>query len=141
MNLSLVFLHGEQVLVGLGLAGLMVLVGGPLVLYVWLWHTKISELTLTVAYLILMAVLCVRFGLGPSLTSVLSLTMSMLGLILSLPWSVLASWALREARNSPVSDGEFALLMMLAAGINAALLYLAAGKMRRLISNGGRAND
>ena len=133
MNLSLAFLHGEQVLIGLGLAGLIVLIGGPLVLYVWLWHTKVSELKLTAAYLIFMALLCVVFGSSPDITSILSLTISMLGYILSLPWSVLASWAVSEARNSPVSDREFALLMMFAAGINAVLLYLAAVKMRRLI--------
>ena len=133
MNFSSAFLHGEAALVGLLFAGVIALVGVPLVLYVWLWHTKLSELKLTVAYLILMAVLCVVFGSGPSLSSIFSLTISMLGLILSLPWSALASWALSEARNSPVSDREFALLMMLAAGINAVLLYFAAAKMRRLI--------
>lgn len=132
MNFSPAFLHGEIVLVGLLFAGLIALVGVPLVLYVWLWHTKASELKLTVAYLILMAVLSVVFG-SDGVSSILSLTISMLGYILSLPWSALASWALSEARDSPVSDREFALLMMLAAGINAVLLYFAAGKMRRLI--------
>jgi len=133
MNLILAFLHGEQVLIGLGLAGLIVLIGGPLVLYVWLWHTKVSELKLTIAYLILMAILCVVFGTSSNISSILSLTMSMLGYILSLPWSVLASRAVSAATNSEVSDQQFALLMMLAAGINAVLLYLAAVKMRRLI--------
>ena len=133
MSLPLAFLHGEQVLVGLLFGGLLAFMGGPLVLYVWLWHTNVSELKLTVAYLILMAILCVVFGSSPSVSSVFSLTMSMLGLILSLPWSVLASWALSEATNSEVSDRQFALLMMLAAGINSVLLYLAAVKMRRLI--------
>ena len=133
MNFSPAFLHGEIVLVGLLFAGLIALVGVPLVLYLWLWHTKASALKLTAAYLILMVVLSVVFSLGPNLSSILSLTVSMLGYVLSLPWSVLASWALKETRDTPVSDREFAVLMMLAAGINAVLLYLAAAKMRRLI--------
>jgi hypothetical protein len=63
----------------------------------------------------------------------LSLAASGLGLFLSLPWSVLAGWGLSAVRNSSVSDRELAVLMMLSAGINAVLLYLAARKMRRLI--------
>ena len=133
MNFSPAFLHGEIVLVGLLLAGLIALIGVPLVLYLWLWHTKVSALRLTFAYLILMAVLSVVFASGPNLLSIVSITASMLGYILSLPWSVLASWALKRGTDSPLSDREFAMLMMLAACINAGLLYLAAVKMRRLI--------
>ena len=134
MNLPLAFLHGEQVLVGLALAVLMALVGVPLVLYVWLWHTKVSEFKLAVGYLILMAVLSAVFGLAPfNPTSILYLTVSMLGLLLTLPWNVLASWVLSKALNTEIGDDGFAVLMMLAAGINAVLLFFAARKMRRLI--------
>ena len=57
MNFSPAFLQDEIVLVGLLFVGLIALIGVPLVLYLWLWHTKVSELKLTLAYLILMAVL------------------------------------------------------------------------------------
>lgn len=133
MNFSPAFLHGEQVLAALVFAGLMTLIGGPLLLYIWLWYTKVSELKLTIGYLILMAGLCVMFGLVTPASSILSLTAAGLGFILSLPWSGLAAWALSKARGSSVSDREIALLMMLSAGINAVLLYLVAVKMRRKI--------
>ena len=50
MNLSLAFLHGEQALVGFVLAAVTVLVGFPLLVYVWLRHTKLSEKKLALAY-------------------------------------------------------------------------------------------
>lgn len=132
MNLPLAFLHGEQVLVALGLAALIALIGVPAVLYVWLWHTKVSEFKLVLAYLLLMAILAVVFSSNNDPTAMFSLTLSGLGFILSLPWSVLAGWVLSKAFNSDVSDGAVAILMMVGACINAVLLYFAAVKMRRL---------
>ena len=133
MSLPLAFLHGEQVLVALGLAGLIALIGVPVVLYVWLWRTKISEFKLALAYLILMAILCGVFSSNNDPTAMFSLTLSGLGFVLSLPWSVLAGWLLSTAFNSDVGDGTIAILMMVGASINAVLLYFAAVKMRRLI--------
>lgn len=131
MNFCPAFLHGETIVLGLLLGALVGLIGGPLLLYIWLWHTKVSELSLTVGYLILMAILCVVFSWN-SPSSMLSLTASGLGFFLSLPWSLLAGWALSEVTNSD-SDRQIALLMMGGAGINAVLLYLAARRMRRTI--------
>jgi hypothetical protein len=132
MNFSPAFLHGETIVFGLLLGALIGLIGGPLLLYMWLWHTKVSELNLTVGYLILMAILCVVFSWN-SPSSMLSLIASGLGFFLSLPWSVLAGWVLSGVSNFSGSDRQFALLMMGGAGINAVLLYLAARKMRRTI--------
>ena len=132
MNLSLAFLHGEQALIGLVLAGLIALIGIPLLLYLWLWHTKVSELKLAIAYLVLVAILCVVFTRTRFPLSMLSLTPFALAFILTLPWSAVAIWAL-EGRDAAINDHEFAVTMVLGAGINAVLLYLAAVKMRRLI--------
>ena len=121
-------------LIGLLFAGVIVLVGFPLLLYVWLWHTKVSELKLTFAYFISVALLCVALALNPNdPTSILSLTAFLVSFILTLPWSVVAGWVLSEVRNSALSDREFAVVMLFGAGLNAVLLYFIAAKMRRLI--------
>lgn len=134
MNVSLALLHGEQVFFSLVFAALIALVGVPLVLYVWLWHTKISELRLSLAYLIFMAILAAVFGSNPSAArSMLALTASSLGFILTLPWNLLIGWALSKVLNSEGDDSEIAILMLLGAGVNAVLLYLAAVKLRRFI--------
>lgn len=134
MNVSLALLHGEQVFFSLVFAALIALVGVPLVLYVWLWHTKISELRLSLAYLIFMAILAAVFGSNPSAArSMLALTVSSLGFILTLPWNLLIGWALSKVLNSEGDDSEIAILMLLGAGVNAVLLYLAAVKLRRFI--------
>ena len=132
MNFSLAFLHGEVAFFNLLLGALVGLIGGPLLLYIWLWHTKVSELKLTVTYLALMVVLSVVFSQS-DLSSMLSVTASGLGLFLSLPWSVLAALALNATGMSTGGDRGFAILMMGAAGINAVLLYLLARKVRRKI--------
>ena len=136
MNLPLAFLHGEWILVPLGLAALTTLIGVPLVLYIWLWRTKLSELKLAIAYLIFVGVLCIIFGSdGPaSPSSVLWNTVSALGFILTLPWNLLAGWLFDAWLGPEVYDHEFAIMMLLGAGINAVLLYLVAIKLRRLIS-------
>lgn len=135
MNLPLAFLHGEWILVPLALAGLTALIGVPLALYVWLWHTKVSELKLAIAYLIFVGVLCIIFGsAGPANPAwILSNTASALGFILTLPWNLLAGWAFSILRGSEVNDHEFAIMMMIGGGVNAVLLYLVALKLRHLI--------
>lgn len=135
MNFSLLaFLHGEQALVGIVLAGLIALIGVPLLLYVWLWHTKVSELQLACAYLVFVAVLCVVYASSVNdPPSMLSLTPSLLGFILTLPWSAVVGLGVSEMFDWQLSDGKFALIMMLGALINSVLLYFAAVKMRRLI--------
>ena len=134
MNFLFAFLHGEQVLIGLLLAGIAVLVGVPLLLYIWLWNARWSELHLSLAYFILSAVLCVVLALSPNNpTSVLSLATFSLVFILTLPWSPLLGWLVSEIRNSGLSDREFSVAMLIGAGINAVVLYFIATKMRRLI--------
>lgn len=133
MSLPLAFLHGEQVLFGIVVAGLISLIGVPLLLYVWLWRTKWSELKLAISYFILVAVLCVVFGAIPNdPSSILSIIVFAFTFVLTLPWSVLAVWAVSEF-NSGGSDIKFAIWMSVAAGVNAVLLYFVAVKMRRLI--------
>ena len=135
MNLPLAFLHGEWILVPLGLAVLIALIGVPLVLYIWLWRTKISELKLAIGYLLFVAVLCFMFGSsGPANpASILWNTASALGFILTLPWNLLATWVFSNLRGSEVSDHDIAIMMLLGGGVNAVLLYLIAIKLRRLI--------
>jgi len=128
------FFHGEQVIAGLGIAALITLILIPLLLYVWLWHTQISELQLAVAFFILMAVVCGLFALStPDSTSVFQLTMICLGLILSLPWNLLAGWLLSLVIKGEPSDWQFAAVILFGAAINAVLLYYAATRMRRII--------
>ena len=134
MNLSLAFFHGEQALVGLTLAGLIALIGVPLVLYVWLRHTKLSELKLTLTYAFLMAVVCGLSAFIPGdPRSVFQLTIYTLALILSLPWNVITLAAMSMAHHSDFSDREFAFVMLLGAGVNAVILFFIAKKLRRLI--------
>lgn len=133
MNLSPAFLHGQQALVAFFLAGVITLLGVP-VLYVWLWHTKASALKLAIAYFVIATLMCAQFAFGrfdPG--AILPLTASAFGLILSLPWSVVLAWGLSEALSLELDDRAFAVLMLLGAGVNAMLLYFAAVKMRRLI--------
>jgi hypothetical protein len=134
MSFSPAFLHGEQVLVGLGLAALITLIVIPLLLYFWLWHTKISELQLATAYFILMAVVCGSLAFSTSNpTSIFQLTVVGLGFLLTLPWNLLAGWLFSLAINTGLSDRQLAVVMLLGAAINAVLLYFAAIKMRRII--------
>ena len=132
MNLPLAFLHGEWILVPLALAGLMALIGVPLMLYFWLWRTKVSELKLAIGYFLFVGVLCIIFGSGgpANPASILWNIASALAFILTLPWNLLAAWAFGALRGS---DREFAIMMLLGGGVNAVLLYLVAIKLRRLI--------
>lgn len=133
MNLYLTFLHGQQGLVALLLAGAIALLGIP-VLYVWLWHTKVSELKLAIAYFMIAPVMCAELAFGAfDPVAMLPLTASALGFILSLPWSVVLGWVLSEVLDVELGDRRFAVVMLLGAGVNAVLLYFAAVKMRRLI--------
>jgi hypothetical protein len=131
----LAFLHGEQALVGMALAGLIALIGVPLSIYVWLWHTKLSEFQLACAYLVLMVVLCAVFSSGANAPAAMpSITPWMLAFILTLPWSAIVGFGLNEMFDWHMSDGAFAVVMMLGALINSVPLYFAAVKMRRLIT-------
>lgn len=133
MNLYPAFLHGEQALVALLFAGIIALLGVP-VLYFWLWHTKVSALKLAIAYFVIAAVMCAQLAFGePNPGSIPSLTASALGLILSLPWSVGVGWVLSTTLNLDFDDRAVGVVMLFGAGVNAVLLYFAAAKMRRLI--------
>jgi hypothetical protein len=134
MNLSLAFLHGEQALVGFIFAAAIVLLGFPLLLYVWLWHTKVSERKLAFAFLMLTAGTCGVVALSaPSSASILVFTAFFIAFTFSLPWNLITFAALYIAGNLNVSDQEFALVMLLGAGINTMLLYFASKKMRSKI--------
>lgn len=133
MTPSPAFLHGEQVLVALLFAGVITLLGIP-VLYVWLWHTKVSELKLAIAYFMIATVMCAGLAFGAfNPVAMLPLTASALGFILSLPWSLVLGWGVSEALNLKLGDRGLAVVMLFGAGVNAVLLYFAAVKMRRLI--------
>jgi len=128
------FFHGEQVIAGLGLAALITVIIIPLLIYFWLWHTQISELQLAVAFFIFMVVVCGWFALSkPDSTSIFQLMLIGLGLILSLPWNLLAGWLLSLVIKGEPTDWHFAVVMLFGAAINAVLLYYAAIRMRRII--------
>ena len=59
MNLSLAFFHGEQAFVSLLFAALIALLGFPLLVYVWLRHTKLSERIPALVYFMVTASACV----------------------------------------------------------------------------------
>ena len=134
MNFLFAFLHGEQVLIGLLLAGIVVLVGVPFLLYLWVWNTRLSETHLAVGYFMSVAALCVGLAVTPSdPTSILALAAFSVSFILTLPWSPLAGWLVSEFRDSALSDRAFSVVMLIGAGINAVILYFIAVKIRRII--------
>ena len=133
MITTLAFFHGEQALVGLALAILIVVIGGPIVLYFWLWHSKISEAKLALAYFAVVAASCAEVFLNPNNPTSLSLlTAFLIGFILTLPWSLVVFFA--SLSGSRVGDQAFALAIAFFGVINALILYLVAKKLRRLIS-------
>ncbi len=135
MITTLAFLHGEQLLVGLALAVVIVLVGVPLLLYFWLWHSKISEAKLALAYFAVVAASCAEMFLDSNNpTSGASYTAFLIGLILTLPWSAVVFFATMSASGERVSEQVFALAIAFCGVINAFLLYLIAKKLRRLVS-------
>ena len=131
MNLSLAFFHGEQALVGLVFAAGLVLFVIPLVIYVWLWLTNVSERKLSFAYLILTVITCALTAFSsPGTASVLNFAAVYTGFVLTLPWNIITLVVLYLGGNPNVSDYEFALIMLLGAGINTMLVYLFAKKIR-----------
>jgi hypothetical protein len=131
MNLSLAFLHGEQVLVGFIFTAVIVLLGFPLLIYVWLRHTKLSEKKLALAYFIVTAGACGMLALGvPDSAYIPTLTVAYFAFILTLPWNVITIVALYVFGNQFMSDKEAVLVMLMGAGINTMLLYFFAKKMR-----------
>jgi uncharacterized membrane protein len=132
--LTLAFLHGEEVLIGLPLAVGIILVGVPLLLYIWLWHTKASEMKLALAYFASVAALCGMLSLNLyARPSVFLLTALCLSFLLTLPWSALVGWVLSNPNGSAIGDHKVEVVMLFGAVINAVILYSIAVKMRRLI--------
>jgi hypothetical protein len=133
---SLAFLHGEQLLVGFLLAGVLVLIA-PILIYFWLWHSKLSELELALAYFVIVAVLCGLFAItSGDPTSIFAFTVMGLSFILTLPWSLMitiGSTLILSPDDANLGDRSYALLLALAAGVNAVILYFIAVKMRRII--------
>ena len=129
MNLSLAFLHGEQALVGFIFAAVTVLVGFPLLVYVWLRHTKLSEKKLALVYFIVTASACGVFALSDS-TSLPLFIPSYIAFIFTMPWNLITIFALYWLGNQYMSDNEVALVMLMGAGINTMLLYFFAKKIR-----------
>ena len=134
MNLSLAFFHGEQALVGFIFAAVIALLGFPLLIYVWLRHTKVSEQILALTYFIVTASACAVMAFdahGPP--HVLLLTIFYIGFILTLPWNVITIFVLYAYGNQYMTDREVAFVMLMGAGINTMLLYFFAKKMRSLV--------
>jgi len=129
MNLSLAFFHGEQAFVGFVLAAVTVLLGFPLIVYVWLRHTKLSEKKLALAYLIVTVSACGVFALSDS-TSLPLFIPSYIAFIFTMPWNLITIFALYWLGNQYMSDNEVALVMLMGAGINTMLLYFLAKKIR-----------
>ena len=131
MNLFLAFLHGEQALIGFLFAAVTVLLGFPLLVYVWLRHTKLSEKKLALAYLIVTVGACGMFALGtPDSAYVPILTVFYIAFLYTLPWNVITIFALYVFGNQDMSDHEIVFVMLMGAGINTMLLYFLAKKIR-----------
>ena len=129
MNLSLAFLHGEQAFVAFIFVAFTVLFGVPLLVYVWLRHTKLSEKKLALAYFIVTASACGVFALSDS-TSLPLFIPSYIAFIFTMPWNLITIFALYWLGNQYMSDNEVALVMLMGAGINTMLLYFFAKKIR-----------
>ena len=131
MNLSLAFFHGEQALGAFVLAGLIIVVAVPLVFYVWLRHTKASELKLTLTYVISTAVICVlnAFSTNDG-TSLFQLTVFILAFILTLPWNVITFLVISLVGNADVSVREVVVVTLLGAGVNTVILFFLAKKAK-----------
>ena len=133
MKLQLGLLHGEQVLIGLLLAVVIVVVCVPVLLYFWLWHSTVSESKLAVAYFVIVTVLWGIVFMNPNNpTSMVSLTAFSMGFILTLPWSAVTSFIVAELTPG-LGDRPFALVLVLFGAVNAVILYFIAVKLRRLI--------
>ena len=129
MNLCLAFFHGEQAFVGFVLAAVTVLLGFPLIVYVWLRHTKLSEKKLALAYLIVTVSACGVFALSDSTSPPIFIT-SYIAFIFTMPWNLITIFALYWIGNQYMSDNEVALVMLMGAGINTMLLYFFAKRIR-----------
>ena len=128
MNFSLAFFHGEQFLVSMAVAGLLVVITAPLVFYIW-WRTKSSERTLTLAYVIAVAV-CALNTIPADGSSLFQFTMFTTAGILALPWNLITIVAI-DHTNSYVSDGESMVATLLGAGVNAVIIFYGARRLRR----------
>ena len=116
MNLLLAFLSVDvkALLIAL-LVTVGVLVGVPLLFYLWFRQTEVPALYLALAYLLPVAVLRVL----PSVTeshSTFSSASVLSGLILTPPWSALARWGLHVVSDPLLSYSEYTVLMLLCAG-------------------------
>jgi len=132
MNLSLAFFHGEQALVALVLGGLIVVVAVPLVFYVWLRHSKSSELKLTYIYVLSTAVFCALMALTTyDEVSLFHLTVATVAFILTLPWNLITLFVVSFAGNSDIGNGEILSAMLLGAGVNAWILFFLAKKAKK----------
>jgi len=132
LNLFLGFFHGEQGLVAIGLAGLIVVIAVPLIFYVWVWHTKTSERTLTLIYAVTTAVLCgVCLLPHEDPVSIIHLTMFILAGILTLPWNIITLIVAGVVGHADIGDREFVITMLLGAGVNSLLIFYGAKRVRR----------
>ena len=132
MNLSPAFFHGEQALAAFGLGALIVVIGVPLVFYVWLWHTKASERTLAVTYAVPTAILCGLSVLKPDdPLSLFHLTATTVAGILTLPWNIITLVVTSIASNAEISDREIVMAMLLGAGVNTVIVFYVARRIRR----------
>jgi hypothetical protein len=130
MNLSLAFFHGEQALVALALGSFIVVVAVPLVFYVWLRHTKASELKLTLTYVISTAVCVLNAFSTNDPTSLFQLTVFILAFILTLPWNVITFLVISLVGNADVSVREVVVVTLLGAGVNTVILFFLAKKAK-----------
>jgi len=132
MNLSLAFFHGEQALVALVLGGLIIVVAVPLVFYVWLRHSKSSELKLTYIYVLSTAVFCALMALTTyDEVSLFHLTVATVAFILTVPWNLITLFVVSFAGNSDIGNGEILSAMLLGAGVNAWNLFFLAKKAKK----------
>ena len=131
MNLLLAFLSVDVIALLITLLVTVgVLVGVPLLFYLWLRQTELPALYLALAYLLPVAVLCVLPSVAEAHSKLSSVSV-LSSFILTLPWSALARWGLQVVSDPLLSDSEYAVMMLLCAGVNAVILYFVGVRVRR----------
>lgn len=132
MNLSVAFFHGVQGLMALVFASVIVVIAVPLAFYIWLRHTKSSELKLTYTYAVFMAVVCALMAFTRADSqSLFQLTVSTVAFILGLPWNAITLYAVSIASDSDIGEGELVAATLLGGGVNSVLLFYAAKRLRQ----------
>ena len=126
------FLHGEQFvyLIGLVVACLFAYLIALAALWLWWRFTSRSRAQLAIFYLVHAAIACIMLALNGD-----SQLWLLLSVALTLPWSSLPVLGFFNSSGEPA----FAIVLLLCAWLNAAIIYLAAEEQAEHLFNRGGA--